>query len=69
MEGAGGTQVPFRIASSTISRCRLRRTKERMTMAPETERSKTRVARKVYTGHRHKVDEMSSNKKYGKRTV
>jgi hypothetical protein len=43
----GGTHVPLRIASSTIKRCRRRRMKERTTMAAETERRRTRVARNV----------------------
>lgn len=44
----GGIHVPLRIASSTMRRWRLRNTKERATIAEETPRRRTRVARKVY---------------------
>jgi len=43
----GGIYVPFRIASSIMRRWRRRRISDRMTMAPETPRRRTRVARKV----------------------
>lgn len=45
--GDGGTHVPFRIASSIIRRCRRLRMKERMTIAAETDKRSTSVARKV----------------------
>jgi hypothetical protein len=40
----GGIHVPFRMASSTRAWCRLRRMKERTTIAPETPRRRTKVA-------------------------
>lgn len=43
----GGTHVPFRMASSISWRWRLRRMRERKTMAAEMARSRTRVARNV----------------------
>jgi hypothetical protein len=44
----GGIHVPFRMASSMRAWWRLRRTKERMTIAPETPSRRTSVARNVY---------------------
>lgn len=40
--------MPLRIASSTRAWCRLRRINERITMAPDTPRRRTSVARNVY---------------------